>query len=111
EERDPHKISELASEGLNALIEPGQVGFNLQSKQRLHTIVRELSSKFSYSSRWVGEETSNGGPNPSFRSRAFKEDDVKDFDLVKVVTLRFEESPTLLDSGLHYRIVVVSKRN
>lgn len=50
EERYLYEISELASERLNALIEPGQVGFDLSPKQSLmgwpHDSRQDLAQAF-----------------------------------------------------------------
>src|SRR5206468_10422716 len=107
---DLYKVSELASERLDTLVESGHVEFNLSPEQRLYAIVRELRVKFPNGSRRIREETADSSANPSFRSCTFEQHNIEDLALIKVVALRLEKSTPLLDSGLHYWIVEAGKR-
>ncbi len=108
---DLHEVGELASECLNALVEPLKIALDLRPQQRLHAVVGELRFEFADGARWIAEEAGEGRADAGLRPRAFEQDAVEDFDLIEMVALRLEELPPLVDSGLHDRVVIVGKRD
>ena len=108
---DLHEIRELPRECLHALFEPRKIALDLRAQQRLHAVVGELRLQFVNGAGRIAEEPRERRADAGLRPRAFEQDAVEDFDLIKLVALRFKELPPLVDGRFHDRVVVVGERN
>ena len=107
---DLHEVRELPSECLHALVKPGNITLDLAAQQSFHVVVRELRFQFADGPGRIAKELAERRAHSGFRPRAFEQNAVKDFHLIKMVAFRFKELPPLLDRRFHNRVVIFGER-
>ena len=66
--------------------------------------------EFANRARWIAQEASERRADAGLRPGAFEQDAVEDFNLIKMVPLRFKELPPLVDRRFHNRVVICCER-
>ena len=103
---DLHEVRKLSNECLHALIEAPNIVLDMRAQQRLHAVAGELRLQLANRASGISEKASERRAHAGLRSRAFEQDAVEDFHLIKMVALRFKELPPLLDGRFHNRVVI-----
>src|ERR1035438_7703872 len=66
--------------------------------------------QFANGSGRIAKELAERRAHSGFRPRAFEQNAVKDFHLIKMVAFRFKELPSLLNRRFNNRIVIFGER-
>jgi hypothetical protein len=105
-----HEVRELPSECLHALVKAGNITLDLAAQQSFHVVVRELRFQFAVGPGRIAKEPAERRSHSGFRPRAFEQNAVEDFHLIKMIAFCFKELPSLLDGRFHNRVVIFCER-
>src|SRR5208283_1048174 len=103
---DLHEIRKLPIECLHALVESRNIVFDVRAQQSFHVVVRELRFEFPKNSGRIAKELAERRTHTGLRPRAFEQNAIEDFDLIKMVALRLKELPPLFNRSFHNRVVI-----